>query len=101
MIYVDKKAPPEIRNQAQGFLVLVTQGLGLGIGANLFNEHVLRNTNNGVVDWQAVWQLPAIFAGIIMVVFFLLFWDRTQAPPKHGSEAPKSPLHPKTTPESA
>jgi len=32
-IYTDKKAGPEIRAQAQGFLVLMTQGLGLGLGA--------------------------------------------------------------------
>ncbi|MFG0259579.1 MAG: MFS transporter, partial [Phycisphaerales bacterium JB041] len=36
MIYVDKAAPTTIRGQAQGFLVLVTQGLGLGIGAKVF-----------------------------------------------------------------
>jgi len=34
-IYVDKKAPVAIRGQAQGFLVLVTQGIGLGIGAQI------------------------------------------------------------------
>lgn len=32
-IYTDKKAPSEIRGQAQGLLVLVTQGIGLGLGA--------------------------------------------------------------------
>lgn len=32
-IYVDKKAPAAIRGQAQGFLVLVTLGLGMLIGA--------------------------------------------------------------------
>ncbi len=32
-IYVDKKAPVAIRGQAQGFLVLVTLGLGMFIGA--------------------------------------------------------------------
>ena len=32
-IYVDKKAPVAIRGQAQGFLVLVTLGLGMLIGA--------------------------------------------------------------------
>jgi nucleoside transporter len=34
-IYVDKKAPVSIRGQAQGFLVLVTQGIGLGLGAQI------------------------------------------------------------------
>lgn len=76
MIYVDKKAPNAIRNQAQGFLVLVTQGLGLGLGAKLFFAHVVMNTHDGVVDWKTVWLYPAVFAGVVMVIFFLFFWDR-------------------------
>jgi nucleoside transporter len=34
-IYTEKKAGPTIRAQAQGFLVLVTQGLGMLIGAQI------------------------------------------------------------------
>ena len=34
-IYVDKKAPKAIRGQAQGFLVMMTLGLGLLIGADI------------------------------------------------------------------
>jgi hypothetical protein len=84
MVYVDKKAPREIRHQAQGFLVLVTQGLGLGLGSKLFFAHVLMNTtknaaNQDITDWQKVWQVPAWMAAIIMVAFILLFWDRNDA----------------------
>lgn len=42
-IYTEKKAGPAIRAQAQGFLVLVTQGLGMLIGAQV--AQYLRNTN--------------------------------------------------------
>jgi nucleoside transporter len=76
MIYVDKRASQDIRHQAQGFLVLVTQGLGLGLGAKLFFAHVQMNTVNGVRDWYNIWLYPAVFAAGVMVVFFLLFWDR-------------------------
>jgi len=79
MIYVDKKSTKDIRHQAQGFLVLVTQGLGLGIGAKLFFAHVLMNTKDSVTDWRAVWLYPCLFAAGVMALFFLLFWDRTQA----------------------
>jgi nucleoside transporter len=41
-IYVDKKAPVAIRGQAQGFLVLVTQGIGLGLGAQITQRIVNR-----------------------------------------------------------
>ena len=80
MIYVDKKAPKSIRGQAQGLLVLITQGLGLGIGAKLFTAHVMMNQSGTgddmVTDWYNVWLTPALFAGGVLVVFYLLFWDR-------------------------
>ncbi|MEL7338323.1 MAG: MFS transporter, partial [Planctomycetota bacterium] len=38
MIYTDKKAPKKIRGQAQALIVMLTQGLGLGIGAQLFTR---------------------------------------------------------------
>ncbi len=79
MIYVDKKAPEEIRNQAQGVLVLVTQGLGLGIGAKLFFAHVIMNTTDTGADWKTIWMYPAAFAGVITIAFFVLFWDRVSS----------------------
>ena len=79
MIYVDKKASADIRNQAQGFLVLVTQGLGLGLGSKLFFALVESNTAGDVKDWHTIWLYPAIMAGGILVLFYALFWDRTSA----------------------
>ncbi len=89
MIYVDKKAPEEIRNQAQGFLVLVTQGLGLGLGAKLFAAHVLAHTHDGQKDWAEIWRFPALFALGVMIAFILLFWDRveTEATEEEVAEA--------------
>jgi hypothetical protein len=80
MIYVDKRATNEIRSQAQGFLVLVTQGLGLGLGAKLFFAWVVMNTKEGVPDWYNIWLYPALFAAGVMVIFFLFFWDKVEQP---------------------
>jgi nucleoside transporter len=86
MIYVDKKATKEIRHQAQGFLVLVTQGLGLGIGAKIIAAHVAMNSTPNptpppatLADWRTVWLYPCYFAAGVMAVFFLFFWDRGAA----------------------
>jgi len=46
-IYVDKVAPVNIRGQAQGLLVMATQGLGLGIGAQVFQRLVNGNALAG------------------------------------------------------
>ena len=76
MIYVDKFAPHHIRSQAQGFLVLVTQGLGMLIGANVFGAIVARHTVEKVVDWQRVWTAPCLMALVVLVLFVLLFQYR-------------------------
>ncbi len=82
-IYVDRAAPPDVRAQAQGFLVLVTQGLGLGIGAQLFGWLVARYTSGPdgakVSDWQSVWYTAAGFALVVLVLFVALFRERAAA----------------------
>jgi len=79
-IYVDKRASAQSRGQAQGFLVLVTQGLGLGIGAQVVGRLVAHYTTGAagaeVRDWQAIWTVPCVAAGVILVLFVLLFRDR-------------------------
>ena len=76
-IYTDQVAGSKIRGQAQGFLVLITQGLGMLIGAQLSGKLVSKfsNTTDGVTttDWEQVWIYPAAFAFFILVVFVVLF----------------------------
>ncbi|MEY4830877.1 MAG: putative nucleoside transporter YegT [Planctomycetota bacterium] len=79
-IYVDQRARPEIRGQAQSFLVLVTQGLGMLIGAQVMTSIVTDNTPaGGAPNWHAIWLQPCLFAAAILVVFVLLFKNRSAA----------------------
>jgi len=73
MVYADKAAPTQIRAQAQGFLVLVTQGLGMLIGAQAFGWWVSRNTTATITDWERVWVAPCIFAAAVLVLFVACF----------------------------
>jgi len=79
MVYVEREAPAAIRSQAQGFLVLVTQGLGMLLGAQAFGAIVTKFTAESAagdvaaIDWRNVWYLPAGFAAAILVLFVLLF----------------------------
>lgn len=87
-IYVDRQARPEIRGQAQSFLVIMTQGLGMYLGAQVMTGVVVDNTGpepEQVVDWGQIWLLPGIGALVILVVFVLLFRERKQVAP---AEAP-------------
>jgi len=78
MIYTDKKAPAAIRNQAQSLIVMLTQGLGLGIGAQLFGRWTAECSADGKVDFAKFWYAPAIFAFVVMVLFVLFFWDKVK-----------------------
>jgi MFS family permease len=79
-IYVDKKAPVTVRGQAQGFLVLITQGLGMLVGNQVFSRVVSHYTTGPegaqVRDWKAIWLVPTIAAGVILLTFVALFKDR-------------------------
>ncbi|MEM7315304.1 MAG: MFS transporter, partial [Planctomycetota bacterium] len=78
MIYTDKKAPPEVKGQAQSLIVMLTQGLGLGLGAQLFGTWTKRCTDaEGVLDFATFWYVPAAFAIAVLVFFALTFWDRS------------------------
>ena len=79
-IYVDKKANPSIRGQAQGFLVLVTNGVGMLIGAQisgwLFNNIINGGDAISVNQWQMFWGIPAAFALLILIIFIVFFNEK-------------------------
>jgi hypothetical protein len=84
-IYTDKRAGAQIRGQAQGLLVLITQGLGLGIGAyltgELFNRTVGSATGQAALSlYPRFWWACAVFAVIVLIVFVLLFRDDSKDP---------------------
>lgn len=73
-IYVDNESGPKIRGQAQGFFVLLTQGLGMLIGAQLMGIIFAQQKNEaGIVDWKTLWIYPAVFALVVLIIFVLLF----------------------------
>jgi MFS family permease len=80
-IYVDKKASTDIRASAQGFITLVTYGVGLGLGtviAGYLVEAFTKTSAAGrpVYDWKAIWWIPAVFAAAVALFFALTFKDR-------------------------
>ena len=81
MIYTEKKASPEIRGQAQSLIVMLTQGLGLGIGAQAFGWWTAKCTTETagvkVVDFAKFWYVPAAFALFIAILFAVFFWDKS------------------------
>jgi nucleoside transporter len=79
-IYVDKKSTPDIRGQAQGFLVFVTYGVGMLIGAqvagNVYNRFLGGAAALTLAQWSRFWWIPAAFAAVVLVFFAVAFNDR-------------------------
>lgn len=91
-IYVDGKAGAKIRSQAQGFYVLLTQGLGMLIGAQIISRLVAHETDPITgVDWKTVWMYPAAFSLVVLVAFVLLFRDRIGKPQEITPSTPGGP----------
>jgi len=73
-IYVDQQASVRIRAAAQGFLALITQGVGLLIGAWLSGAVVDHFTIGGTTHlWFSIWLVPAALSFAILIVFAVLF----------------------------
>jgi len=74
-IYVDQKAPPNVRAAAQGFITFVTYGVGMLIGSWLSGRVVDAYATSGGSghDWQHIWLVPAAMAAVVLVLFALFF----------------------------
>ena len=90
-IYVDKKSTPAIRGQAQGFLVFVTYGVGMLIGAqvagNVYNRYLAGAPSLTLERWQDFWWIPAAFAAAVLVFFAIFFDDRVRTGAASAADA--------------
>ncbi|MDA1081382.1 MAG: nucleoside permease [Gemmatimonadetes bacterium] len=80
-IYTDEAAGPKIRAAAQGFINLVTNGLGYFVGAAVSGAVVSKfaeTAADGSVthEWYHIWQVPAYGALVVFVLFLFLFRPR-------------------------
>ncbi len=89
-IYVDQKVSKNIRGQAQGLLVLVTQGLGMLLGAqiaqSLKTKLVPLTGHESLVQWGQFWWIPCAVVAVIMVFFLLFFRERNLRDDHHPLE---------------
>lgn len=92
-VYVDKEAPVEMRSNAQGFIALITYGVGMVIGNEIAGRWVSFQTTeiDGVKDynWEAIWIMPTIMALVVSIGFAILFKDPNGAEKVEAEEAPE------------
>jgi MFS family permease len=76
-IYVDQRAPVEMRGAAQGFIAFVTLGAGMFLGSWVSGLVVQKYTaavgNTVAHAWPQIWMVSALGAAAVLALFALFF----------------------------
>src|SRR5262245_5724206 len=76
-IYVDQRAPVEVRGAAQGFIAFVTLGAGMFLGSwvsgLVVQKYTLNIGSSMSHAWPQIWMVPALGAAAVLVLFALFF----------------------------
>ncbi|MEP7309787.1 MAG: nucleoside permease [Acidobacteriota bacterium] len=88
-IYVDRKAPADLRAAAQGLIAFVTLGVGMFIGSWLSGtvvDHFSLATDNATAGhaWDRIWLVPAAGAAAVLVLFALFFTSTDEMHTRSG-----------------
>ena len=96
-IYTDNKAPADIRGSAQALFSFLTYGVGMWLG-NMVGGAVTKHFAgpNNTERWTSVWTVPAVGAGVCLLLFILLWRDtpsKTSAvdPVVESAASPREP----------
>lgn len=79
-IFVDKRAPENLRNSAQGIITFATYGLGFYIGtlaSGIIVDMYLMADNSH--NWEIIWLVPAGFSVLVFIFFAIFFKDKLKA----------------------
>ena len=80
-VYIDSRSTPAIRAQGQGFFVMISYGIGQGLGTiaggQIFNS--VMSESQGLQQWQTFWIVPMIFAIVVTLMFAFGFRDVARA----------------------
>ena len=78
-IYVDRKAAPEIKAQAQSLRFIVSNGVGLlfasTVCGQIFNNTVTEQGPEALPQWETFWLVSAGVAAVVSVFFLIFFRD--------------------------
>jgi nucleoside transporter len=92
-VFTDSKAGPRYKSAAQGLITLATYGVGMLIGFSIAGQLTDAFAVQGGHDWRSIWLYPAAFAGLVAVLFGLLFKNEVVA---YKGATAGSPARPST-----
>ena len=84
-IYIDRRAPKELRSSAQGLLYSLTLGAGMLVGSLVVSWVNVQNTYQGylpdntqpvvVYNWPYIWYIASAMAVFVFILFAFAFED--------------------------
>lgn len=81
-IYIEKRTPVELKSQGQGFIFLVTFGLGLLAGilisGFIINRFLTHSAGLRIYDWDSIWGITSVFSIVLLVAFIVMFKDEEE-----------------------
>lgn len=83
-LYVDRHVREEVRAQAQGLLVVFTQGIGFFLSSQIFVNRIHKavvTEGTGLGAWQTYWLIPAGYLAVVLALFWLLFREDGERTP--------------------
>jgi nucleoside transporter len=72
-IYIDKKAPSNLKSQAQGFIFLITFGVGLLVGNFISAKLIAIYHTPAGYNWDAIWGITTLVSLALLLLFAVLF----------------------------
>jgi MFS family permease len=80
-IYIDRKAPLNLRASAQGLITFITYGIGMFVGSWLsgavVNHYALPTAQGALTyDWRSIWVFSGSASVIVLLLFLLSFSDK-------------------------
>jgi nucleoside transporter len=79
-IFIDRKAPPELRAATQGLITFLTYGVGMFVGAWLSGLVVdAYAVTASTHDWNAIWIICAACSAAVLIFFLLAFSEKEGA----------------------
>ncbi len=81
-IFVDERAPKNLRSSAQGLITFATYGVGFYIGTLVSGKIVdIYLIGDNLHDWKMIWLVPSVFSALV-VIFFAIFFKEKIRPKK-------------------
>lgn len=74
-IYVDNKAPDNLKSSAQGMITFATYGVGMFIGSWVSGKVVATYSQRDIHLWKEIWIVPAVASFVVLLLFTLFFKD--------------------------